>query len=66
LLPARAVRAKQVGQVRVQSIEVKALLGLFSNVELKLLPVIPTGRATIGCVLDNNSREPPIRGRFLL
>jgi len=45
---------------------VKALFRLFSNVELKLLPVIPTGRATIGGILDDNSREPPICGWFLL
>jgi hypothetical protein len=46
---------------------VKALFGLFSNVELKLLPVVPTGRATFGDIIDDNdSREPPIRGRFLL
>jgi hypothetical protein len=46
---------------------VKALFGLFSNVELELLPTVPTGRATFGDILeDNDSGEPPIRGRFLL
>jgi hypothetical protein len=49
--------------VNVKSIEVKALFGLFSNVEHKLLSITPTRRAIIGRALNDNSRMPLVRRR---
>ena len=66
--PPHAIRAEQGGQIGVESIEMKALFRLWSEINLKFLffPVIPTWGSAISSVLNNHPRQPPVPRGFLL
>jgi hypothetical protein len=57
---------KQCSEIRVKSIGMEALFGLYANVDLNSTWSLPTGRPTISIVLNDDPRQPPIPRQFLL